>query len=428
VEPQIGFCKTPDGVRIAYATLGRGPAIVIAPGYFHIIAFFMTIPEVRHLLESLSRYHTVVYYDQHGAGLSDRNRTVFTLESELQGLETVVDHLKLDPIILFGSSMSGPVVIAYTAKYPQRVTHLVLYGTYANCGKFLAEEYKSSMISLLRQPDNWLGTRTLVTPGGPMASVTDIELLVGIMRDNITPETAAKLLEMDFRLDVTHLCPGIKTPTLVMHRKGDLMVEFKLGIRLASLIPNARFIPLEGNIHYPFLGDTESFLQNIFKFLGDPVTDHKATNAASSKTKKSTHDVFISFAFEDRESAAIIHSHFKRNGINSFWCDDLAAGEDYPRLLGTAIRDSRSFLLVVSNASDNSDSVRKETTIAHNNKKPIIPVRIRDILPKNLEYLIANSLFFDAFPQPLEQHLTRLASDIKKVIGSKAEKKEKIKK
>ena len=428
MEPQIGFCKTPDGVRIAYATLGRGPAIVIAPGYFHIIAFFMTIPEVRHLLESLSRYHTVVYYNQHGAGLSDRNRTVFTLESELQGLETVVDHLKLDPIILFGSSMSGPVVIAYTAKYPQRVTHLVLYGTYANCGKFLAEEYKSSMISLLRQPDNWLGTRTLVTPGGPMASVTDIELLVGIMRDNITPETAAKLLEMDFRLDVTHLCPGIKTPTLVMHRKGDLMVEFKLGIKLASLIPGARFIPLEGNIHYPFLGDTESFLNNIREFLGESITDDKATKAARPTAKKSGHDVFISFAFEDRESAAKIHAHLKDSGICPFWCEDITAGGDYPQLLGEAIRNSKSFLVVLSDSSDNSASVRKETTIAHNNKKPIIPVRIEDILPKNLEYLIANSLFFDAFPQPLEQHLPKLASGIKKIIGGKAEKQEKTKK
>ena len=83
---------------------------------------------------------------------------------------------------------------------------------------------------------------------------------------------------------------------------------------------------------------------------------------------------------------------------------------------------------MVSNSSDNSATVRKETTIAHNNKKPIIPVRIEDILPKNLEYLVASSLFFDAFPQPLEQHLPRLTNDIKKIVGVKADNKEKIKK
>ena len=78
---------------------------------------------------------------------------------------------------------------------------------------------------------------------------------------------------------------------------------------------------------------------------------------------------------------------------------------------------------MVSSSSDNSTSVRKETAIAHNNKKAIIPVRIEEILPKNLEYLIANNLFFDAFPHPLEQHLTRLTNDIKKTIGGKADKK-----
>ncbi|MBM3166874.1 MAG: TIR domain-containing protein, partial [Chloroflexi bacterium] len=130
----------------------------------------------------------------------------------------------------------------------------------------------------------------------------------------------------------------------------------------------------------------------------------------------------------DKDAAAKIYAYLKSNNISPFWCEDLAAGQDYPKLLGEAIRASKSFLLVVSDSSDNSDSVRKETTIAHNSKIPIIPLRIKDILPKNLEYLTANSLFFDAFLQPLDQYLPRLAGDIKKIIGSKAEKKKKIKK
>ena len=88
------------------------------------------------MFDSLARYHTVVVYDMRGAGLSERNRTVFTLESELQDLETVIDHLKLDKMILYGRGFSGPVVIAYAAKHPERVTHLILYGTYAYYGKY----------------------------------------------------------------------------------------------------------------------------------------------------------------------------------------------------------------------------------------------------------------------------------------------------
>jgi len=145
VEQKIGFCTNADGSSIAYTTVGQGPAIVVPPSYFHAIGALKTIPEVRSFIESLGRYHTVVLYDQRGAGLSDRNRTVFTLESELRDLETVIDHLKLDRVILYGASMSGPFVIAYSARHPDRVTHLILYGTYANCGKFVPKEIKDSI-------------------------------------------------------------------------------------------------------------------------------------------------------------------------------------------------------------------------------------------------------------------------------------------
>ncbi|MGA9047615.1 MAG: alpha/beta fold hydrolase [Dehalococcoidia bacterium] len=428
MEPQIGFCTNPDGVRIGYATLGQGPAMIIPPHYFATITPYKTLPEVRYILDTFARYHTVVIYDPRGAGLSDRNRTVFTLESELRDLETVVDHLKLDRIILYGVGMSGPIVIAYAAKYPERVTHLILYGTYANHGRFLTEEYKASVVSLLRQPDNWLGARAINDLAGSQAPTDYLEVLMGLLKDITTNEMVANFMDMAYKLDVTHLCPRIKTPTLVMHRKGDKLVDFKVGLELASLIPNARFIQLEGEIHYYMLGDTESFLRSIFEFLGDPITDDKAAKAVRPTTKKSGHDVFISFAFEDREYASKIYAHLKGSGICPFWCEDVTAGGDYPQLLGEAIRNSKSFLLVLSDSSDNSASVRKETTIAHNNKKTIIPVRIKNVLPKNLEYLIANSLFFDAFPQPIEQHLPRLTGDIKKIVGGKTDKKEKIKK
>ncbi len=183
---------------------------------------------------------------------------------------------------------------------------------------------------------------------------------------------------------------------------------------------------MEGSHNSP-LQDTE-LRRVIHEFLGDPVGVDKDKEPALASARKPGHDVFISFAFPDKQAAAKIYAYLKSNGIDPFWCEELAAGEDYPQLLGEAIRNSKSFLVVVSNASDNSASVRKETTIAHNNKKPIIPVRIEDTLPKNLEYLVASSLFFDAFPQPLEQHLPKLTGGIKKIIGSKSDEKEKTKK
>jgi pimeloyl-ACP methyl ester carboxylesterase len=281
VDPKIGFCTNPDGARIAYATLGQGPAMVLPPSHWIAITPYKTAPQVRYFIDSLARYHTVVLYDQVGTGLSDRNRTVFTLESDLLDLETVIDHLKMDRMILFGTCFSGPISIAYAAKYPERVTHLILYGTYANHGKYLTDEYKAGVLSLMRQPDNWLSGRgarafaNLVAQGQ-----TDyVELAVRMMSESVTPEIVANLFVMMFKTDVAQLCPLIKTPTLVMHRKGDAAMGFKEGLELASLIPNARFVPLEGDIHAYWLGDTEPVLHNVFEFVGDPITVSQAVES-----------------------------------------------------------------------------------------------------------------------------------------------------
>ncbi len=243
MEHPIGFCTNPDGARIAYTTFGHGPAMVCPPAYFVAIGPLDFIPAWRDFCEDFARYHTVVLYDIRGAGLSERSRTVFTLESELQDLETVINHLKLDKVILVGNSMAGPVAIAYAAKHPERVTHLNLYGSYAYCGKFLPDEVKSSILSLLRQQNNWLGIRSFMSLIMPEASTDEIELLIAVLKEITTPENFARLIEMLYTLDVTDLCPGVKAPTLVIHPRGDLLIDFKAGLELASLIPNARFVP-----------------------------------------------------------------------------------------------------------------------------------------------------------------------------------------
>ena len=377
MEHPIGFCTNPDGARIAYTTFGHGPTIVLPPITLGMVNTWHAIPDSRYVFENLARYHTIVLYDMRGAGLSDRNRTVFTLESELQDLETVINHLKLDKVILDGSMWGGPIAVAYAARYPERVTHLILNGSFAYYGKYVSDEIKSSLISLVRQQNNWLGIRSLLCLTNPQASTDEIALLVAIYAELITPENFAHVLQMRYTLDVTNLCPVVKSPTVVIHFKGDLMIDFKAGLELASLIPRARFVPLEGIFKGAYAQDL--LLRAKFEFLGDPIGVDKAKEPALASTKKTDHEVFISFAFPDKDAAGKIYTYFKSNGIDPFWCEELSAGEDYPQLLGEAIRNSKSFLVVVSNASDNSASVRKETTIAHNNKKPIIPVRIEDI-------------------------------------------------
>jgi hypothetical protein len=132
-----------------------------------------------------------------------------------------------------------------------------------------------------------------------------------------------------------------------------------------------------------------------------------------------SHDVFISFASKDEEVAGKIHSHLQDRGIDCFWCKDLPGGAKYVTELGRAIRESKALLLVFSSAADSSDSVINEVTIAHNNRIPRIPLRLENVLPVNLEYVLANSLFFDVFPKPLDYYLPQLVAYIRKLLEIK---------
>ena len=107
MELQIRFCKTSDGIQIAYATLGQGSPIVFCPGWASHLQLNWETRGGQALLEPLARSHTVVVYDRPGSGLSQRKRTDFSLESEIRPLQAVVDHLKLKRFILFGYSQGG---------------------------------------------------------------------------------------------------------------------------------------------------------------------------------------------------------------------------------------------------------------------------------------------------------------------------------
>jgi len=274
MEQQIGFCTSANGARIAYATLGNGPALVIPATWLSHLQLSWQDPDTRRCFERLAAHHTLVRYDQRGSGLSDRNRTDFTLEAEVNDLETVIDHLKLKRVALLGTSCGGPTSIAYATRYPRRVSHLILYGTYASGQAVAMEEVRKAFISLVRA--HWgIGSKTIADLFFPGASPSIVELFAKLQRESATPEIAAELLGLVYKVDVASLCPNLRVPTLVLHRKDERAIPFKMGRELASLIPNARFVPLEGNLHIPWFGDSEPILRAIAEFLGDPITTGK---------------------------------------------------------------------------------------------------------------------------------------------------------
>ncbi|MCJ7791482.1 MAG: alpha/beta fold hydrolase, partial [Dehalococcoidia bacterium] len=272
MEQQIRFCITTDGLRLAYSTVGQGLPLVVPPPWMSHQKLAWQEPVYRRFWERLAHHHTLVGYDRPGTGLSDRNRTDFSLDSDLRDLETIIDHLKLKRLVLLGYSCGGPIAVAYAAKHPRRVSHLILYGTFARGEAITTEEVKASLISLVRA--HWgIGSKALADIFGPGADAAGSELFAKFQRECTTPEIASKILDLVYKADVVHLLPSLRVSTLVLHRQRERAMPFRLGRELASLIPNARFCPLEGRDHLPWLGDSDSVLRAIAEFLGDPVTD-----------------------------------------------------------------------------------------------------------------------------------------------------------
>lgn len=270
MEHQIRFCTARDGSRLAYSTMGQGPALVVPPAWISHQELGWQDPTYRPFWERLANHHTLVCYDRPGTGLSDWNRTEFSLDWSVRDLETVIDHLKLKRLALLGFSEGGPVAITYATKHPRRVSHLILYGTYARGEAITTEKFKASFISLVRA--HWgVGSKVLTDIFIPGADAAAIEGWAKYQRECATPEIAAKILDLTYKANVVQLLLNLRVPTLVLHRQRDRAMPFRLGRELASLIPNARLVALEGQYHFPWLGDFESVLRAIAEFLGDPV-------------------------------------------------------------------------------------------------------------------------------------------------------------
>lgn len=284
MQPTIQFVKRNDGVTIAYAQFGQGPPLVCPAAWVTSLSYILEDRFASRFWENLSRGVTVVLYDKHGCGESDTDRKDFTLEAELLDLTTVIAHLGLESFNLLGSSQAGPVAIAYAVENPEKVSRLILYGTYAR-GKDLApSDVQSALVNLIKA--SWgLGSRTLAEIFVPEADREQLQSLAKFQRNSSTPKIAAKLTEMAYGFDVVDKLARIKTPTLILHREGDKVVTVDQGRTLAREIPNAGFKVLKGNIHPWWYGDSDQIINEILQFAG--VTASAATGDPDAVLKKS---------------------------------------------------------------------------------------------------------------------------------------------
>jgi pimeloyl-ACP methyl ester carboxylesterase len=231
--------------------------LVRAATWLTHLEFDWQIPFYRAMLMDLADGRTVLRYDMRGCGLSDRGVKDLSLDARVHDLGAVVEAAGLDRFALLGLSGAGPVAIAYAARHPERVSHLVLYGTYARgrvkrplAGRARQEsEALASMIRLTWGHANPAFRRAFTALFMPDASAEDAVAFDHLQRVSSSPDMAARIRDAHGEAEVVELARRVAVPTLVMHVRGDAAAPFEEGRRLAGLIPGAQFAPLEGRNH-----------------------------------------------------------------------------------------------------------------------------------------------------------------------------------
>ena len=257
-SPEVRFCTTTDGARIAYSVHGTGPLLVRVLGWFTHLEMEWEWPALRQIWEQLGESFTVVRYDGRGIGLSDPWAAAFTEDSRQLDLDAVLNAVGAERAVLYGISEGGWTSAMYTANHPERVSHLIIYGSYSRGIRFRpgydAEEIEAYRV-LMRKAwgKSTPEVRQIFTTAyfGPNVDPGLAAHFNNLQRASADADTAVRYQDsLHERVDGTDDFRRVHTPTLVIHCRDDQIVAFEEGRRIAALVPGAQFLSLPTGTHY----------------------------------------------------------------------------------------------------------------------------------------------------------------------------------
>jgi pimeloyl-ACP methyl ester carboxylesterase/DNA-binding CsgD family transcriptional regulator len=250
---EIRFCKSSDGVRIAYAICGAGPALVrVGPWVTHVELDWNT-PIWRPWLQVLTSRHTLIRYDFREHGLSDRQTCDVAFERQVDDLDAVILSARTGRCVLLGIAGGCAIAIAYAVRWPDRVDRLVLFGGFSrgSIARSKTAEEAEAARTVLRVME--LGGakedpafRQLFTAQSiPDATPEQTRAFNELMRASGGTKGGVSVLRALYEVDVRDIAAKVRCPTLVLHPTHNFRVPYEEGRSLASLIPKARFVPLK---------------------------------------------------------------------------------------------------------------------------------------------------------------------------------------
>jgi len=287
MDQNIRFCTTSDNVRLAYAVRGAGSPLVMSATWLTHLEHQWHSLAWQPWLDALSRDHKLLRYDSRGCGLSDRDAGDLSFESWVRDFECVVDAASFRRFALLATCQGGPIAIEYAARHPERVSHLILYGTYGR-GRLrwtnAPKEIEKGRVLLDLTQLGWgQGNHAFLQvwasafqPGG---TLEHLRSWCDQQRAATTAETAVRLLRIGWNADVREAARKIKCSVLVIHAERDAVVPIEEGRLLAGLIPTCRFVQLDSENHMPLADEPEwpRLLDEMRKFLAEPAADTAIT-------------------------------------------------------------------------------------------------------------------------------------------------------
>lgn len=269
MQQRIASTRLPDGTSVAYATAGSGPPLLVIGGWLSHLELSWALPPERYLLESLADGRTLLRYDRPGCGLSDRRTPSASLAAELDTVSAVLAAAGVDRVEMVGSSLGVPVAIAWAARHPDTVSRLVLHGGWARGADIAPPPVREHVVGLIA--GHWgLGADVLTDIFAPDATAATRAALGAYQRQASSAATAAALLELCYRIDVTDSLAAVRAPTLVVHREHDRAAPVDQARLIASRVPHAELCLLPGRSHLPYIGEVDELVATVRAFLDLP--------------------------------------------------------------------------------------------------------------------------------------------------------------
>jgi class 3 adenylate cyclase len=266
MEPRIQYARTADGVSIAFWTLGEGPPGVQMPNLpWSHIQLEWQLPGCGRWYERAAENRKLVRYDGRGTGLSARNVADYSVDAHILDLQAVVESLGIQRFALVSSRAACPVAIAYAARHPEAVSHLVLW-----C-PWVPQEARSQAFRALREGGDWeLYTEAAAHAALGWLTGEEAHRYAAYMRECVTPETTRSIYDALAEFDVTTVLSQVRSPTLILQRRQvAVLPSLEVAKGLASGISDARLALLEGASDIPWVGDEEAVLAAVDEFLGN---------------------------------------------------------------------------------------------------------------------------------------------------------------